>query len=62
MTWGFAVFGERVPLDPWLIGGVVGAAGIVAGTVVLSRVESAVTGGDGSPPADDPGATRGPGR
>lgn len=55
MAWGFAVFGERVPLDPWVIGGVVGAAGIAAGTVVLSRVESAVTGGDGSPPPDDPG-------
>ena len=42
MTWGFAVFGERAALDVWTLGAVVGAAAIVAGTVVLSRVEHAV--------------------
>jgi drug/metabolite transporter (DMT)-like permease len=44
MVWGFAVFGERAPLDAWTVGGLVGAAGIVAGTVVLSRVENEVVG------------------
>lgn len=47
MTWGFAVFGDRVPLDAWTIGGLAGAASIVAGTVVLSRVENAVVGDEG---------------
>jgi drug/metabolite transporter (DMT)-like permease len=42
MTWGFAVFGERAPLDAWTVGAVAGAAAIVTGTVVLSRVEGAV--------------------
>ncbi len=42
MVWGFAVFGERVPLDGWILGALAGAAGIVAGTVVLSRVEGTV--------------------
>jgi drug/metabolite transporter (DMT)-like permease len=37
--WGFAVFGERAALDGWTLGALVGAAGIVVGTVVLSRVE-----------------------
>ena len=40
-AWGFAVFGDRVPIDLWLVGGLAGAAGVAAGTVVLSRVESA---------------------
>ncbi|NMO90930.1 DMT family transporter [Actinomycetospora sp. TBRC 11914] len=49
MTWGFAVFGDRAPLDAWTLGGLVGAVGIVAGTVVLSRVEHAVVETDGAP-------------
>jgi drug/metabolite transporter (DMT)-like permease len=42
IAWGFAVFGERAALDAWTLGAVAGAAGIVAGTVVLSRVEGEV--------------------
>lgn len=42
ITWGFVVFGERAALDAWTLGALAGAAGIVAGTVVLSRVENAV--------------------
>jgi drug/metabolite transporter (DMT)-like permease len=38
IVWGFVVFGERVAVDVWLLGAAVGVAGIVAGTVVLSRV------------------------
>jgi hypothetical protein len=41
ITWGFVVFGERAALDVWTLGALAGAAGIVAGTVVLSRVEHA---------------------
>jgi drug/metabolite transporter (DMT)-like permease len=41
MAWGFAVFGERAAVDVWTLGAVAGAAGIVAGTVVLSRIENA---------------------
>lgn len=48
MVWGFAVFGEQVPVDAWTLGGVAGAAGIVAGTVVLSRVENEVVGDEGA--------------
>jgi hypothetical protein len=42
MTWGFAVFGERAAIDVWTLGALAGAAGIVAGTVVLSRIENAL--------------------
>jgi drug/metabolite transporter (DMT)-like permease len=38
IVWGFVVFGERVAFDVWLIGAAAGAAGIVAGTLILSRV------------------------
>ena len=55
MTWGFVVFGERVPLDAWALGALAGVAGIVAGTVVLSRVEHAVVAG-GSASEDAPPA------
>ncbi|MFC5063057.1 DMT family transporter [Actinomycetospora atypica] len=41
VVWGFWVFGERVNLDGWVVGGLVGVAAIVAGTVVLTRVEHA---------------------
>ena len=56
MTWGFAVFGERAALDVWTLGALAGAAGIVAGTVVLSRIEGEVTGSqsrqeEAAPPA-----------
>jgi drug/metabolite transporter (DMT)-like permease len=49
MTWGFAVFGERAAIDGWTIGAVAGVAGIVAGTVVLSRVESDVVRAETAP-------------
>ena len=50
LIWGFAVFGERVPLDAWALGGLAGAASIAVGTVVLSRIESAVVEIDVRPP------------
>lgn len=49
MTWGFAVFGERAAIDGWTIGAVAGVGGIVAGTVVLSRVENAVVRAESAP-------------
>lgn len=42
VVWGLTVFGERVPIDLRLLGVVGGVAAIVAGTVVLSRVEEEV--------------------
>lgn len=37
LVWGFVVFGESVELDAWLLGATVGAAGVVVGTMVLTR-------------------------
>jgi drug/metabolite transporter (DMT)-like permease len=54
MTWGFAVFGERVPLNAWALGGLAGAASIVTGTVVLSRVKSAAVDAEGGRGAPEP--------
>lgn len=38
LAWGFLVFGERAPLDAWLLGALVGAVMVGSGTVVLSRL------------------------
>jgi drug/metabolite transporter (DMT)-like permease len=51
VAWGVVLFGEQPRTGLWLVGAVLGAAGLVVGTVLLTR--SPLLAGDGSPGADD---------